>query len=129
MTLASFLKNLTDEQIDLQNKINNLSESGELDMLFEGTTYSESDLMDDEAVFWINKYIKEYVKDFKDFIREETEMVFNSGCCKKNDWTAGLYNCDKLYMDAIANTLDINRDEGFGFNYPISGIPHISELV
>ena len=112
MTIKNFIKNLTNDDIDLIDKLDNLS--GQIsDYVYE--------LMQDEDNFEnVNEYIKEILwgeayehrtKEFIDFIIDETNELYAEDMCAKNDFSAGLYNCDELYLLAIADVLDCDYDD------------------
>jgi hypothetical protein len=113
-TIKEFIKNLTDDDIDLIDKLDNLCGHEQIsDYAYE--------LMKEKQNFEdANEYIKEILhgeahEDLTEkyiyFVVEETNNLCEGGFCKKDDFTAGLYNCDDLYLYAIADVLGVDVDD------------------
>ena len=105
--INDFISNLTNDDIDLCNKLNNLCESGELanEMLFDIIYYNE------RISNAICNQIRHDVINYKMDIIEETEQLYNIECITdKYDYSSGLYNMDKLYIEAIRKVFDLDYD-------------------
>ena len=114
-TIEEFIKNLTSDDIDLIDKLDNLYGHGQI----SETVY---DLASEERTFdIIEHYIDEILSDdigdpelaeeYIEFIIEETENLYEQGFIDEaDDFTGGLYNCDSLYLYAIADALDLDMD-------------------
>lgn len=117
--LIKYLLNLTDVDIDLIDKISNLNEGGQI-------TFEYEDLINSQ-INQINDYIKENAIDFVFEIWDETETCFNYDCCERYDWSAGLYNCDDLYLNAIESVVrKLPKSE---FKSPYEVLEKIEEMI
>lgn len=108
-TIKEFIKNLTDNDIDLIDKLDNLSGHGQI------SDYANKLMQEKENFESANEYIKEILhgeshedltKEYINFIVKETNNLYEQELCEKDDFTAGLYNCDDLYLLVIADVLD-----------------------
>ncbi len=108
--IDEFINNLTNDDIDLIDKLNNLYGHDQI---------TEADYklaLEKDNFETIEHFVREILQDdigdtkladeHVDFIVEETENLYEQGLCEKDDFTAGLYNCDDLYLYAIADVLD-----------------------
>ena len=114
-TIKDFIKNLSKEDIDLTDKLDNLYGHGQISetvyirasrtRTFENIeNYIEEILIDDIGDM---KLAGEYIN----FIVEETQRLYEEKLIlNADDFTAGLYNCDELYLYAIADALDLDMD-------------------
>ena len=111
-TIKEFIDNLTDNDIDLIDKLDNL------DGLI--SDYAHELMKEKDNFENANEYIKEILQgkalenltqEYIDFIVEETNELYEGGFCEKDDFTAGLYNCDELYLLVIADVLDCDYDD------------------
>lgn len=114
-TIEEFIDNLSNDDIDLIDKLDNLHGHGQIsDEVYK--LASEKDNFET-----IEHYIREILQDdignsglaeaYIDFITEETENLYEQEVIDKvDDFTGGLYNCDELYLYAIADALDIDMD-------------------
>ena len=104
--LNNFMKNLSDDDIDLYNKLDNMYGSEiNNDILFNILTSNK--LLQDE----ICKIIKEIVYDYKDDIYIETQHLYDIEIIDdKYDFSSGLYNCDCIYTRAINKALSLDYD-------------------
>lgn len=94
-------KTLSSDDIDLVDKLSNMCNNEINEELFVLIDENES-----KYYPRIEKYIKEYIMDYKDFIITETQSLYNQQLIDSNeDWTSGLYNCDEIYVRAIADAL------------------------
>ena len=106
MRIDKFIMNLTREDVDLINK---------LDYLNGNEQISEEDYIlarKEENFKNIEEFIIEILQNEDDlsneyisFIEDETKDLYEDGLCEKDDFTAGLYNCDVLYLFAIEDVL------------------------
>ena len=105
--LNNFMKNLSDDDIDLYNKLNNMYGSEiNNDILFD-ILISNKTLQDE-----ICKIIKEIVYDYKNDIYIETQHLYDIEIIDdKYDFSSGLYNCDCIYTRAINKALSLDYDE------------------
>lgn len=115
-SIKDFIADLTNDDIDLFDKLDNLCGHGQI----SDTVY---DLALQEYNFpIIEHYIKELlhknmgnekmVDDWIGFIKEETKYLYDQELIYDiDDYTSGLYNCDDVYLYAIAETLELDIDE------------------
>lgn len=111
-TIKDFIDNLGSYDIDLIDKLDNLCGHGQIS---ETVYYSASKKDNFES---IEDYIREILQDqvgdsalakeYIAFIIEETESLYGQGLSEKDDFTSGLYNCDDIYLYAIADVLDLD---------------------
>lgn len=92
-SLKKFLSNINENDIDLENKMENLYESGILNPNYNSIPKTIMANME--------TYIKENAIVYAGDIQELTEECYYYDCCEYNEWSAGLYNCDELYLKAI----------------------------
>lgn len=104
--LNNFMKNLSDDDIDLYNKLNNMYGSEiNNDILFD--ILISNKVLQNE----ICKIIKEIVYEYKDDIYIETQHLYDIECIDdKYDFSSGLYNCDCIYVRAINKALSLDYD-------------------
>ena len=113
--IEDFINKLTNDDIDLIDKLENLYGHGQI---------TESDYklaLEKDNFETIEHYVREILQDdigdtelaeeYINFIIEETENLYEQGLCKKDDFTAGLYNCDDLYLYAINDALDTEIED------------------
>ena len=112
-TIEEFIKNLSKEDIDLADKLDNLYGHGQISetvyILASRTrtfdiieSYIEEILIDDIGD---TRLAEEYVN----FIVEETQRLYEDKLIlKEDDFSSGLYNCDDIYLYAIADALDLD---------------------
>lgn len=90
-----YLQHLTDYNIDIVNKLDNMSGSEINDNLYEKLSHNNTYLYE------INMFIKEnaylYIDDILINIQQLPEYSNNTN----ELFSGGLYNCDKLYCDAM----------------------------
>ena len=112
-TIKEFIENLSNEDIDLIDKLINLH---------DGWQISESvyKLASEKRTFEIiEDYIKEILIDdigdtelaekYINFIVEETQRLYEGEITPNaDDFSSGLYNCDDIYLYAIADALDLD---------------------
>lgn len=115
-TVKEFIENLSNEDIDLVDKLDNLDGAGQIsDKVYE--LASEKDNFET-----IEHFVREILQDdigdtelaeeYIEFIVDETESLYEQGLIDEaDDFTGGLYNCDDLYLYAIADALDLDMDE------------------
>lgn len=115
-TVKEFIENLSNEDIDLVDKLDNLNGAGQI----SETVYKLASEKDNFET--IEHYVREILQDdigdtelaeeYIEFIVDETESLYEQGLIDEaDDFTGGLYNCDDLYLYAIADVLDIGIDE------------------
>lgn len=100
-----YLQHLTDADIDIINKLDNMYGSE----IKNDNLYGQLLRNTDE----INKYIKENAYTYLEDILSNIQQLPDD-CCPNNTnelFSAGLYNCDNLYCDAIENVMEINLDD------------------
>lgn len=115
-SIKDFIADLSNDDIDLFDKLDNLCGHGQI----SDTVY---DLALQEYNFpIIEHYVKELlhknmgnekmVDDWISFIKEETKYLYDQELIYDiDDYTSGLYNCDDLYLYAIAEALELDLDE------------------
>lgn len=93
-----WIKTLSSEEINLVDKLKNLRDNEII-----GKKIYRSLMKNKEDSFpAMEAYIKNHTDDYRWFIMNETERLFDEGVADwPQDWQAGLYNCDMLYMNAI----------------------------
>lgn len=103
MNIKEWMKNITSEDIDLIDKLENMCNNEineELYNLINSNT--------NKYYPRIEKYIKEHVSYYVDFIVTETQSLYNQDLIDSNEyWSSGLYNCDEIYVKAIVYALGI----------------------
>lgn len=100
-----YLQHLTDYDIDIINKLDNMCGS-EIDYnLYEKLSHNNTYLYE------INKFIKEYAYLYLDDILINIKQLPEYSNNINDLFSGGLYNCDKLYCDAIEKVMEINLDE------------------
>jgi len=115
-TIQEFIENLNNENIDLIDKLENLSASAQISEVVCNLCQEKDNF---ESV---EDYIREILQgqvgnseltdEYIDFIVEETENLYEQGLIdESDDFTGGLYNCDDLYLYAIADVLNRDIDE------------------
>lgn len=98
----TFAKNLNREEIDLIDKLGNMTDNEISDELAEYIANSPN-LMEK-----IESIIKKEIYKYKDFIEEETEKLWEDEIIDDEyDYSGGLYNCDELYVIAILKAIGI----------------------
>lgn len=102
MKFKEFVQNITKEDVDLINKLDNMCGSEINDELFE-------ELSNDKEKFSaIEQFVMEHVEEYEDFIVDETKSLYEQEFIdEEDDYTGGLYNCDEIYMRAILNALGV----------------------
>ena len=112
-TIKEFIENLSKEDIGLADKLDNLYGHGQISetvyirasktRTFEIIeSYIEEILIDDIGD---TKLAEEYIN----FIVEETQRLYEEKLIlKEDDFSSGLYNCDNIYLYAIADALDLD---------------------
>lgn len=103
MNIKEWINNITSEDIDLIDKLENMCNNEINEELF--------DLIDSNTNKYyprIEKYIKEHIGYYVDFIVTETQSLYNQDLINHHeDWSSGLYNCDQIYVRAISYALGI----------------------
>ena len=114
-TIEEFIANLTNDDIDLFDKLDNLCGHGQI----SDTVYHMA--LEDDNFAIIENFIKEILQDVWqlplterciDFIVEETKNLYDQELIYDiDDFTGGLYNCDEIYLYAISDALFLEMDE------------------
>lgn len=100
-SFETWCASLSSEDIDLVDKLDNMCNNEINEELYDLVNKNES-----QYYPRIEKYIKEHIMNYKDFIITETYALYNQELTDSNeDWTWGLYNCDEIYVRAIADSL------------------------
>lgn len=100
-TFETWCKNLSSDDIDLPDKLGNMCSCEINEELFEFIDKNE-----DKYYPRIEEYIKKNIHQYADFIITETYALYNQGLIESNeDWASGLYNCDEIFVRAIADAL------------------------
>lgn len=101
-TFKKFANNLTSDDIDLIDKLDNMDGceiTGELAEMIKGHK---------PLFVTIEEYIKMHINEYEDFIVEETESLYEQELIQDEyDFASGLYNCDEIYVRAILKALGI----------------------
>lgn len=102
---SDFVRNLTSNDIDLDNKLDNMCD---VELTYDQYhSIKENNQLKNE----IEEYIKSHVKDYFEFIYNESMTLWFNMPTTKLDLSAGLYNCDELYMKAIKHVLEQRKEE------------------
>lgn len=115
-TITDFIANLSDYDIDLTDKLENLREAGQISK----TVYKLVHTRDNFET--IEHFIREILQDdigdtdltteYIKFICDETKLLYEEDLIgRADDFSSGLYNCDDIYLYAIADVLDIDMSE------------------
>ena len=115
-TIEEFIDNLTSEDVDLYNKLDNLCGHAQItDTIYKmASVQTYFEYIEDNVIeilqdsFNCSKRTEKYIA----FIKEETQNLFEQKLIKEpDDFTSGLYNCDNLYLYAISRALDIDMED------------------
>ena len=112
-TIEEFIKNLSKEDIGLADKLDNLYGHGQI----SETVYIRASRTRTFDI--IESYIEEILIDdigdtrlteeYVNFIIEESQRLYEEGLIlNADDFSSGLYNCDGIYLYAIADALDLD---------------------
>lgn len=95
-------ENISSDDIDLINKlVDNICDS-EISAELVGLIKNNKD----KYFPRIEKYIKEHIIDYVWFIKSEVCNLWKEGLVSDIcDYSSGLYNCDEIYVRAIADAL------------------------
>lgn len=96
-----WLENLSSDDIDLIDKLENMCDIEISEELVEL-------INDNEEKYYprIESYIKEHIIDYVYFIKSETRKLWEEDIIDNIcDYSSGLYNCDEIYVRAIADAL------------------------
>ena len=114
--IEKFIENLRKEDIDLVDKLDNLYGHGQI----SETVYIRANRKDnfDPIENFVKEILQGNIWDLKlaekyiNFIVEETQRLYEEELIDDAaDFTAGLYNCDEIYLYAIADALYLKMDE------------------
>lgn len=96
-----WIKQLSSDDIDLLNKLSNMCENEITEEMVELINNNK-----DKYYPRIELYIKKHVVEYRDFIKSETSKLWMENLIDDIcDYSSGLYNCDELYVRAIADAL------------------------
>lgn len=99
--LEIWYENLSSDDIDLINKLDNMCDSKISAELIELINNNK-----DKYYPRIEKYIKEHIVYYVWFITSEVCNLWKEGLISDIcDYSSGLYNCDEIYVKAIADAL------------------------
>ena len=98
MKIEEYLKSITPEDIKIIDKLDNMYDNELMNKRFYCWLISEKE----KAFSFIENNIQKNAEYFMSFIYKETIRLYNEGVVDRADeWSAGLYNCDQLYIKAI----------------------------
>lgn len=98
--IREFLLNLTDDDIDLIDKLDNMCGSEIDEELYD--RLSEDEDIKNEICDNVRYLVKEDLDEIADFVLEETKCLYEEELIdSEDDYSAGLYNMDGLYSTAI----------------------------
>ena len=114
--IEKFINCLTSEDIDLIDKLINLCDGCQISEYVFNLANERENFVD------IEDYIKEILqnevgnsdlsKKYVDSVISETRSLYVQELIDdKYDFASGLYNCDDLYLFAIADVLDLDMSE------------------
>lgn len=109
--VSKFLLKLSDEDIDLENKLDNMEGCEICNRVLYKFLTSDSEIQE-----LIRARLKWKAKLFTDtiaeFVLDETEKLFSDGVISSDDdYASGFYNMDKLYVTAIKEVLNLEYDK------------------
>lgn len=108
--IKHFLFNLTDEQIDLENKLGNMCDSEICNEVLYGLLVN-SEAMKRQICDCIKRTVKIHSDVWSENILDEMErLIRNKIIENEEEYESGLYNMDKLYCEAIKEALRLNYD-------------------
>ena len=115
-TIKEFIENLSNDDVDLVDKLDNLCGHAQIsDTVFELASEDDNfEVIEKYVIEILQGYIgdSDMAEEYIEFIVDETESLFEQGLIdEEDDFTGGLYNCDDLYLYAIADALDLDMDE------------------
>lgn len=100
-SFEAWAKNLTSDDIDVIDKLENMCENEINEELVELINKNKF-----KYYPRIEQYVKEHVNQYKSFIVDETCSLFEDEIIDSmEDWSSGLYNCDEIYVRAVADAL------------------------
>ena len=101
-TFKEFVTNITKEDVDLINKLDNMCDS-EITGNLMNFIRKNPDLYSK-----IEDFVIEHVAEYEEFIVIETEGLYDEELIDEaDDYASGLYNCDEIYIRAILKVLGI----------------------
>lgn len=101
-TFREFVENITREEVDLIDKLNNMCDCEITDELAEIINSNN------ELYVKIEDFVIKHVVEYEDFIISETEKLYAQELIhEKDDYASGLYNCDEIYVRAILVSIGI----------------------
>lgn len=105
-SISSFLDNLSSNDIDLDNKLDDMCD---VELSFELVECINNNINNFKPL--IESYIKCHVSEYMDYICESTILLWANGFIKELDLKHGLYQCDVLYLKAIKHALNTREEE------------------
>ena len=105
--VKSFLLNLTDEDIDLIDKLDNMDGSEIFNDVLLNILSTNEDIQK-QILRCVRIVVENGIDDYCSFIKNETDELYEQGLIEKDDYSAGLYNCDEIYVQAIEMALLLN---------------------
>lgn len=106
MNIDDFIYNLTEADVDLVNKLDNLvghCQINDEDFKLASNEGNFKEIC--EFVIEVLQNGDKVSEGYIDFIVDETRYLYEAGFCEENDFSSGLYNCDGLYLYAIDEIL------------------------
>lgn len=114
-TIEEFIDNLTSEDVDLYDKLDNLCGHAQItDTIYKmASVQAYFELIEDNVIEMLQDSMTCPRRDkYIAFIKEETQSLFEQNLInEEDDFTSGLYNCDSLYLYAISRALDIDMED------------------
>lgn len=116
ITLREFIDNLSDYDIDLTDKLVNLHDAGQIsDTVYKLCKRKENF---ESIEYFIRRILQddvdetELTEEYIHFIDDETRVLYEGTLIDRaDDYSAGLYNCDEVYLYAISDVLFLEMDE------------------
>lgn len=101
-TFENFVNNITRDDVDLINKLDNMCGCEINSELYEFIRN------DSELCTKIEDFVIKHVVEYEGFIIDETESLYEQEfIVRLDDYSGGLYNCDEIYMRAILNAIGV----------------------
>ena len=115
-TIEDFIQNLSDYDIDLADKLENLKEAGQISRTVYKLVHTRDNF--ETIEHFIGEILQDDIGDSEftnaqiKSICDETKFLHRENLISKaDDFASGLYNCDDIYLYAISDVLDIDMSE------------------
>lgn len=108
--VKEFLTNLTEVDIDLIDKLNNMYGCEICNDVVWNILFNNKELQE-QVECCLRDIVKKDLLYWGRLVKEETEYLYDVECIDdKEDYSSGLYNLDSLYLDSINRALSLGYD-------------------